>query len=117
VWLTQYRRGRTAREIAISDEDTGAPMARVDRTNWLSCALGRFKVNPPRILLPRDISFQYREHIKNLVRTYKKDETGNMAAEYVNTGADHFAHSLCYAEIGLALAPIGGIGQNAGKVT
>jgi hypothetical protein len=56
-------------------------------------------------------------HDKNLVRTYKKDETGNMAAEYVNTGADHFAHSLCYAEIGLALAPIGGIGENAGKVT
>ena len=117
VWLTQYRRGKTAREIAISEEDTGAPMARVDRTNWLGCTMGRFKVNPPRILLPRDISFQYREHIKNLVRTYKKDETGNMAAEYVNTGADHFAHSLCYAEIGLALAPIGGIGQNAGKVT
>ena len=23
---------------------------------------------------------QYREHLKNLVRTYKKDETGNMAA-------------------------------------
>ena len=78
-------------------------MARVDRTNWLGCTMGRFKVNPPRILLPRDISFQYREHIKNLVRTYKKDETGNMAAEYVNTGADHFAHSLCYADIGLAV--------------
>ena len=65
----------------------------MDRTNWLSCTLGRFKSNPPRILLPRDISFEYREHVKNLVRTYEKDDTGNMAAEYVNTGADHFAHS------------------------
>jgi hypothetical protein len=79
--------------------------------------MGRFKTNPPRILLPRDITFEYREHVKNLVRTYKKDETGNMAAEYVNVGADHFAHSLCYADLGLALAPIGGVGQNAGKVT
>ena len=52
-----------------------------------------------------------------MVRTYKKDDTGNPAAEYVNTGADHFAHSLCYADIGLALAPVGGIGENAGKVT
>ena len=42
---------------------------------------------------------------------------GNLAAEYVNTGADHFAHSLCYADIGLALAPIGGNGENVGKVT
>jgi hypothetical protein len=117
VWLTRYRRGKTAKEIAISEEETGAPFATVDRTNWLSCTLGRFKTNPSRILLPRDVSFEYREHVKNLVRTYKKDETGNMAAEYVNVGADHFAHSFCYADIGLALAPIGGSGENIGKVT
>jgi hypothetical protein len=117
VWLTRYRRGRTAKEITLSEEETGAPFATVDRTNWLSCTLGRFKANPPRILLPRDISFEYREHVRNLVRTYKKDETGNMAAEYVNTGADHFAHSLCYADIGLALAPISSGGEDIGKVT
>jgi hypothetical protein len=40
-----------------------------------------------------------------------------MAAEYVNTGADHFAHSLCYADIGLTLAPIGAGGADVGKVT
>ena len=56
-------------------------------------------------------------HDKNLVRTYKKDDTGNLAAEYVNTGADHFAHSLCYADIGLTLAPIASGGADVGKVT
>ena len=117
VWLTRYRRGQTAKEVAISEEDTGAPFATVDRTNWLSCTLGRFKTTPPRILLPRDISFEYREHVKNLVRTYKKDDRGNMAAEYVNTGADHFAHSLCYADIGLSLAPTTTGGEDIGKVT
>ncbi len=117
VWLTRYRRGQTAKEVALSEEETGAPFATVDRTNWLSCTLGRFKTNPPRILLPRDVSFEYREHVKNLVRTYKKDDTGNMAAEYVNTGADHFAHSLCYADIGLSLAPITPGGEDIGKVT
>ena len=106
VWLTQYRRGQDGQGDCDFARRRPAPRwRRVDRTNWLGCTMGRFKVNPPRILLPRDISFQYREHIKNLVRTYKKDETGNMAAEYVNTGADHFAHSLCYADIGLALRP------------
>jgi hypothetical protein len=104
VWLTRYRRGQTAKEVAISEEETGAPFATVDRTNWLDCTLGRFKTNPTRIHLPRDISMEYREHLKNMVRTYKKDDTGNPAAEYVNTGADHFAHSLCYADIGLSLA-------------
>jgi len=117
VWLTRYRRGVTAKEIALSEEETGAPFAIVDRTSWLSCTLGRFKTNPPRILLPRDISLEFREHIKNLVRTYTKDDTGNMSAEYVNTGSDHFAHALCYSDIGLALAPIGGSGEDIGKVT
>ncbi len=40
---------------------------------------------------------------------------GNLAAEYVNTGADHFAHSLCYADIGLALAPISSGGERHRK--
>ena len=62
----------------LSEEETGAPFATVDRTNWLSCTFGRFKTNPPRILLPRDIRLEYREHLKNLVRTYEKDETGNL---------------------------------------
>jgi len=117
VWLTRYRRGQTAKEVALSEEETGAPFATVDRTSWLSCTLGRFKTTPSRILLPRDISFEYREHVKNLVRTYEKDSTGNMVATYVNTGPDHFAHSLVYADIALTLAPLTTGGEDIGKVT
>ena len=73
--------GMTAKEIAITEEDTGAPMATVDRTNWLSCTLGRFKTNPSRLLLPADISLEFREHVKNLVRTYEKDDHGNPEAD------------------------------------
>ena len=117
VWLTRYRRGQTAKEVALSEEETGAPFATVDRTSWLSCTLGRFKTTPSRILLPRDFSFEYREHVKNLVRTYEKDNTGNMVATYVNTGPDHFAHSLVYADIALTLAPLTTGGEDIGKVT
>jgi hypothetical protein len=117
VWLTRYRRGQTAKEISIQEEETGAPFAIVDRTSWLSCTLGRFKTNPPRILLPRDISLEYREAVKNLVRTYEKDATGNMSAVYVSTGQDHFAHSLVYSDIGLALAAVTTGGEDSGKVT
>ena len=91
VHLTRYRRGQTAKEVAISEEETGAPMATVDRTNWLSCTLGRFKSNPSRLLLPADISVEYRDHLKNLVRTYEKDDHGNPEAVYVETGPDHYA--------------------------
>ena len=115
VHLCRYRRGITAKEIAITDEDTGAAMATVDRTNWLSCTLGRFKMNPPRLLLPADISLEFREHVKNLVRTYEKDEHGNPEAAYVSTGPDHYAHSLVYAEIALTFVPSAG-GTNIGKV-
>ena len=115
VHLCRYRRGMAAKEIAVTEEDTGAPMATVDRTNWLSCTLGRFKTNPSRILLPADISLEFREHVKNLVRTYEKDEHGNPEATYVNTGPDHYAHALTYADIALTFVPSAG-GSNIGKV-
>jgi len=45
VWLCRYRKGVTAKEISVSDDEGGAPMATVDRTSWLSASLGRFR-NP-----------------------------------------------------------------------
>jgi hypothetical protein len=115
VWLCRYRRGQTAKEVSVTEEETGAPMATVDRTNWLSCTLGRFKTKPPRIMLPRDITLEYREHLKSLVRTYEKDETGNPVATFVETGPDHFAHSLNYAEIALPFAASMTTGQDIKK--
>ena len=115
VWLTRYRRGQTAKEISVTEEDSGAPMATVDRTNWLGCTLSRFKTNPTRILLPADISLEYREHLKNLVRTYERDDHGNPEAVYVETGPDHYAHSLVYADIGLTFAASIGSGGNISK--
>jgi hypothetical protein len=49
--------------------------------------------------------------MKNLVRTYerqrdnKKDKETTAVACYLNTGADHFAHALLYAELALQFAP------------
>ena len=102
VWLCRYRKGVTAKEIAVSDDENGAPLATVDRTAWLSASLGRFR-NPRRIVLPIDVSLEYREHIKSPVRTYQKDDEGNAKATFVSTGPDHFAHAQNYAEIALPL--------------
>ena len=102
VTLCRYRRGVTGKEIATTEDDLGAPVAVVDRTNWIDAALGR--IHNQRIMLPRDLSFEFREHIKNVVRTYEKDETGNPRAKYVETGPDHFCHALTYAEIALPIA-------------
>jgi hypothetical protein len=78
-------------------------MAHVDRTNWLDCALGRFH-EPDKIALPLNLTLEVRDHLKNIIKSYKADETGNLRAEYENNGPDHFALTRCYSEIALPLA-------------
>jgi hypothetical protein len=102
VHLCRYRAGVSGKELQVSDEESGAPIVTVDRTNWFDASLGRF--HSSRIQTPRDLSLEFRDHIKNIVRTYEMDQLGNPRAVYVNTGPDHFAHALNYAEIALPLA-------------
>jgi hypothetical protein len=80
VWLCRYRRGQTAKEVAVSEEETGAPIATCDRTNWITATLGRFKTKPPRIMLPRDITLEYREHLKTLTPLPHIHQTGSGAS-------------------------------------
>lgn len=110
VHLCRYRRGQTGKEISITEEDDGAPMTTVDRTNWMSAALSRFKSDPTRIELPRDVPQEFRDHIQSPVRTYQRPDKGKTAAAsespkavYVETGPDHYAHAMLYAELSLAL--------------
>jgi len=73
----------------------------VDRTSWLDMSLGR--IIRGKAILPVDTPIEYKDHLKSLVRVYKKDATGNPVGSYVNTGADHFAHARNYSEIALTL--------------
>lgn len=107
VYLCRYRQGLTGKEYQVSEEDSGAPIITVDRTNWLDASLGRYHSN--RVSLPADTSNKFKEQIKNLARTYEKDAQGNPKAIYMNTGPDHYAHAFNYAEIAYPLAA--GIGQ------
>jgi hypothetical protein len=102
VTLCRYRSGPVGKEIQVSDEDSGAPMAIVDRTNWLDAALGRFHTE--RIAIPVDAGYEFRDQLKAPARRYVKDKNGNPVAEYIEIGPDHYAHALTYAEIALPLA-------------
>lgn len=113
VWLCRYRKVPTSREVTTVDEESGAPVATVDRTNWATAALGRFRRG--RIWLPRDTTAEFKQQIKNLVRCYKKDDDGDLVATFVNLGPDHFAHALIYAEIGLPFAASIQTGQDLKK--
>jgi hypothetical protein len=102
VYLCRYRRGVTGKELQVSEEDSGSPIVTVDRTNWLDATMGRF--HSDRVTLPADVTLEFKDNIKALVRTYEKDDQGNPKAVYLNTGPDHFGHAFNYAEIALPLA-------------
>ena len=95
----------------ISDDISDELSAVVDRTSWLDMSLSRFKNRS--ISLPKDISLEYRTHIKALVRIYEKDSDGNPVARYVKgKDQDHFAHARNYSEIALPLAVALGSAQD-----
>ena len=129
VWLCRFRRGVSAKEISEADDGDHAPIITVDRTNWFSAALGRFR-EPRRIALPRDVSMEYRDHIKSPVRTYVKeggvksaatkdtklkDQSANMVATFISTGPDHYALARVYNEIALPFAARLETGQDIQK--
>lgn len=75
----------------------------VDRTAWLDLALGRF--HREKIVLPMDVSLEYKSHAKALARIYERDDYGNPVGRYEKGHQDdHFAHARNYAEIALQLA-------------
>jgi len=112
VTLCRYRSGCTNKEIKVN-EDSDVEIATVDRTNWLDATMGR--IHTGRIEFPRDVSTELKEHLKALTRTYEKDRDGNPKAVYINSGADHFAHALNYAEIALPLAYARETGRDIAK--
>jgi hypothetical protein len=100
VRLCTYEQGITGKSILL---DTTEPRIKVDRTSWLDLSLGRFKA--ATIRLPGDTPLDYKQHIKNQVRVYEKDRSGNPTGRYITpSGEDHFGHARNYSEIALPLA-------------
>lgn len=109
VRLCHYGNAVKAKRMTISSKDDH--MVTLDRTTWLDLALARF--HNQTITLPKDLPFEYREHIKALVRHYDKDKDGNPRGSYkCGTGADHYAHARNYAEIALPLGISVGTNQD-----
>lgn len=102
VSLCFYARGLSGKSLSIETQDSGDFKINVDRTMWLDTSLGRF--HRGTIDLPRDLSLEYRTHIRNIARIYEEDKDGNQIGRYINNGDDHFAHARTYSEIALPLA-------------
>lgn len=105
VKLCFYGKGMAEKSIRIGYKDTAdanSVYVTVDRTAWMDAALARFYRKT--ISLPCDVSQEYKDHLKSPVRIYEKDKDGNPVGKYINTSADHFAHSRTYNEICLPIA-------------
>ncbi len=94
--------GKTLQESKV--EVNNDPMIIVNRTAWLDQALGRI-INGT-ISLPFDTDIEYREHVKEPAKLYKKDADGNPIARYITKEGkgDHYAFARCYNEIALVFA-------------
>lgn len=106
VKLCYYGNNSSGREINVGNDESHS--VTVDRTSWLDASLGRLMRGA--IKFPYDISMEYKEHMKALVRIYSKDSNGNPIGRYENgADADHFAHARNYSEIALKVgASLGG---------
>lgn len=90
--------GRDIVEHDWEDEDSIS----IDKTSWLDVALRRFKART--IKIPMDTDLEYRDHIKEPVRVYKKNAQGQPRGIYLAAGADHYAMARCYCEIAFKVA-------------
>lgn len=102
VRVCWYPNGISGKSLHLNDEEQSVS---VDRTSWLDLSLGRIQRGKPWFNLPLDTDFEYRQHVKALVRVYDKDKNDNPVGRYVKgSDADHYAHARNYAEIALPLA-------------
>lgn len=104
VKLCRYSNGiGSNKDVKATATGENSYFISVDRTTWLDVSLGRF--HNQSIKLPRDVSLEYREHIKAPTRVYKMDKSNNPIGVYKEgSNADHFAHARNYAEIALPVA-------------
>lgn len=106
--MVSYAEGLNARDIRLDDNDLAV---QVDRTSWIDLAMARFRNNS--ISIPRDVSEEFKQNLRALVRIYEKDENGNLAGKYVHgeSKPDHYMHTLVYNEIALLLSASSGANQ------
>jgi hypothetical protein len=93
-YMCFYSRGQDKRGIKVEDNRVS-----VDRTSWLDVTLNRYRNQ--RVLLPIDVSEEFKGNIKSLIRKYVQDK--EVSFEYVNQGPDHYGHADLYSEVAFSI--------------
>jgi hypothetical protein len=102
VYLSDFISSCKGRQLQYGLEEEA--LIKINRTSWLDLSFSRFKSK--RIFLPVDTPSEYKRHIKEPQRIYKKDRDGNPTGVYESVSADHFAFARLYSELAIAVAQI-----------
>lgn len=108
VFLCDWLWSQQGRQVAVGPEEDC--ILKANRTSWLDLSQGRFRNNA--IELPADVSMDYKDHIREPQRVYKKDKWGNPFGIYESAKADHFAFARVYNELALPVAVSAANSQN-----
>lgn len=100
------------KDIFIDDDQQ---TVKIERTSWLELSLSRYKNR--LISLPKDLSHEYKSHIKALAKIYRKDNKNETRSFYVNGADDHHAHARLYAELAFQIYCGNGINKTISQDT
>jgi hypothetical protein len=108
VKLCYYIQGNSGKYVTASDESY---VVQVHRTAWFDLAFSRIRRHD--IILPYNLSEEYKRHIKVPIRHYGRDPMGNPTGRYLSgKDDDHFAHTRLYAELAIMFASGKGVSQD-----
>lgn len=101
VYLCQVVEGLVGRELRIVEDEYGASVVKADKVGWTSKSLGRIMAGDMEF--PVDLPLEFRDHVKAPVRSLKQMPDKSYRAFYQSIGLDHYASSLVFANIALAV--------------
>ena len=83
-----------------------ASEAKVNTRRTLSLDNWSDRIRKQKVFMPENVNdfVEFKENMAALTRIVREDNKGNMIAEYVKTGPDHFYHAGNYSNIARAIA-------------
>lgn len=91
---------RAGQNVAV---DHNARTVQAPRTDSLDAMYLRWRLG--KVTAPGDVPRDFAAHLTSLVRVVRLNRFGELAAEYVAAGPDHYAHAMNYCELAAGLRP------------
>lgn len=98
----KFARGQVGKMLTPKAEET--LLVNAHKTHWMDLTMGRYVTR--RIKIPKDTPEEFNRHLKNVVKHYSQDESGDVSkdiSKYKSKKPDHWALASCYAEMALPI--------------